>query len=171
MNDKKSDAIHLPSVRSPNGKRKGSPLVEETRFKKRKGRVIEHETNPKKASRTGGKRGESYLVEETRAMDRKRRLMEQDGERRIAKVQAREHPDAVVNNSPEEAAQNGMLQHPELDNQRFDGVDPNLNPEPPLNSEARREFDNEKREQEMEKQLRLGNTLKYSSAPVPRGPQ
>ncbi len=170
MNDKKSDAINLPSVRSPNGKRKSSYLAEENRFKKRKGRVIEHESDSKKASTTGGKRGESYLVEETRAMDRKRRQMEQDGERRIAKVQAREHPETEVNNSPEEAAQNGMLQHPELDNPRFDGDDPNLNPEPPLNSEARREFDNERREQEMEKQLRLGNTLKYTTAPVPRGP-
>jgi hypothetical protein len=170
MNNKNRDAINLPSLRLPNGKRNKSPLVEKNAPGKRKGRLIEHERDRKKNSGPGEKSVSTYLVEETRAMDRKRRLMEQDGERRIAKVQAREHPDTEVNNGPEEAAQNGMLQHPELDNQRFDGVDPNLNPDPPLNSEARREFDNEKREQEMEKQLRLGNTLKYSSAPVPRGP-
>ena len=50
------------------------------------------------------------------------------------------------------------------------GVDPNLNPEPPLNTEARREYDNQKREQEMEKQLRLGNMPKFSTAPKPHGP-
>ena len=45
-----------------------------------------------------------------------------------------------------------------------------MNPEPALNTEARREFDNEKREQEKEKQLRLGNMPKFSTAPTPRGP-
>lgn len=119
-----------------------------------------------------GKRGKSFLVAETKSMERKRRLMEQNGERRLARVNAREHSDEETpNNGPEEAAQNGMLQHPELDNQRFDGVDPNLNPEPALNTEARREFDNEQRDQNNEKQLRLGNMPKFSSAPTPRGPQ
>ena len=77
-------------------------------------------------------------------------------------------PDPAPN--PEGELQNTILQHPELDNQRFDGVDPNLNPEPPLNTDARREFDNERREQEMEKQLRLGNMPKFNSAPKPQGP-
>lgn len=114
----------------------------------------------------------SFLVAETKSMERKRRLAEQDGERRLARVNAREHPDAEASgNSLEEAAQNGMLQHPDLDNQRFDGIDPNLNPEPALNTEARREYDNEKRNQEQEKQYRLGNMPKFSSTPTPRGPQ
>ena len=63
-----------------------------------------------------------------------------------------------------------MAQHPSLDSQRFDGIDPNLNPEPPLNSEARREYDNEKREQEKEKLHRLGLLPKFSTAPKPQGP-
>lgn len=112
----------------------------------------------------------SFLVAETKAMERKRRLAEQQGERQIAPVKAREHSEVESQPSPEGELQNNILQHPALDSQRFDGVDPNLNPEPPLNTEARREFDNEKREQEKEKQLRLGNMPKFTTAPTPRGP-
>lgn len=119
-----------------------------------------------------GKSSDSFLIAETKSMERKRRLMEQDGERRLARVNALDRPDEDrPGNGPEEAEQNGMLQHPELNSQRFDGIDPNLNPEPPLNSAARREFDNERRNQEQEKQLRLGNMPKFSSTPTPRGPQ
>lgn len=124
-----------------------------------------------KASDSSGKRERSFLVEETKSMERERRLLEQAGERRIARVNAREHADAEVSsNNLEEAAENGMLQHPELDNQRFDGIDPTVNPAPALNDKARREFDNERRNQEQEKQLRLGNMPQFSKAPVPRGP-
>jgi DNA-nicking Smr family endonuclease len=112
----------------------------------------------------------SFLVAETKAMERKRRLAEQQGERQLAPVKAREHSDVEHQASPEGELQNNILQHPALDSQRFDGVDPNLNPEPPLNTEARREFDNEKREQDKEKQLRLGNMPKFTTAPTPRGP-
>lgn len=118
----------------------------------------------------GGREG-SLLITETKSMERKRRLAEQQGHRQLAPVKAREHSDQEPqNNNPEGELQNNILQHPELNSQRFDGVDPNLNPEPPLNTEARREFDNEKREQEQEKQLRLGNMPKFSSAPKPAGP-
>lgn len=114
----------------------------------------------------------SFLAAETKAMERQRRLMEQEGERKIARVHAREHSNeqATPGNELEEAAQNGMQQHPYLDNPRFDGIDPNVNPEPPLNSTARKDFDNQRREQEMEKQLRLGNMPKFNKAPTPRGP-
>jgi len=121
--------------------------------------------NPSNASATG-----SYLVDETVRMDRERRLAEQKGHAQFTKVNAREHPENEEKTVPEGDLQNSILQHPELDNQRFDGVDPNLNPEPPLNTEARREYDNQKREQEMEKQLRLGNMPKFSTAPKPHGP-
>lgn len=116
------------------------------------------------------KRESSFLIAETKSMERKRRLAEQQGERRFASVKAREHPDEEMKVAPEGELQNNILQHPELDSQRFDGIDPNLNPEPPLNTEARREFDNEKREQDKEKQLRLGNMPKFTTAPTPRGP-
>lgn len=113
----------------------------------------------------------SLLVAETKAMERRRRLAEQKGERRLAHVHAREHRDEEVHNAPEGELQNNILQHPALDSQRFDGIDSPLNPEPPLNTEARREFDNERRNQEQEKQLRLGNMPKFTTAPKPRGPQ
>ena len=114
----------------------------------------------------------SILVDETRTMDRQRRIAEQDGHRRLAKVHAREHNEEQQQQqqpAPEGEMQNNILQNPWLDSQRFDGVDPNLNPEPPLNTAARREYDNERREQEMEKQLRLGNMPKFSTAPKPQG--
>lgn len=111
---------------------------------------------------------ESFLVDESPEMYRKHREIEQRELRRIARVNARDHserPDVA----PEGELQNSILQHPALDSQRFDGIDPSVNPEPPLNTDARREFDNERREQEMEKQLRLGNMPKFSTAPKPPG--
>lgn len=125
---------------------------------------IEH---PSKRSRGNS----SILIAETKAMERSRRLMEQQGERKLASVKARDHSnDEHLEQSPEGELQNNILQHPELVSQRFDGIDPNLNPEPPLNTEARREYDNEKREQDKEKQLRLGNMPTYRTDPTPRGP-
>lgn len=127
------------------------------------------DTNPPLRS-PGGKRKRSILHDDTGSMDRKRRQIEQEGHRQLAKVNAREHPEDRPQTAPEGELQNTILQHPYLDAQRFDGIDPNLNPEPPLNTEARREYDNERREQEKEKQLRLGNMPQYSSTPKPKGP-
>lgn len=115
-------------------------------------------------------RDTSYLVDETKTMERERRLQEQQGHRHLARVNAREHHEQDQQIAPEGELQNNIMQNPWLDSQRFDGVDPNLNPEPPLNTEARREFDNERREQDKEKQLRLGNMPKFSNAPKPQGP-
>lgn len=113
----------------------------------------------------------SLLVDETKTMERRRRLAEQQGHRQLAPVKARQHGDEEHQQLGQEGElQNNILQHPDLDNQRFDGIDPNLNPEPPLNSEARREFDNERRDQEKDKQLRLGNMPQFKTAPTPRGP-
>lgn len=115
--------------------------------------------------------GESMLIDETRHMDRDRRHMEQQGHRRyFARVNAREHNLEDRSSSPEGELQNDIPQNPWLDSQRFDGADNNVNAEPRLNTEARREFDNQRREQEMEKQLRLGNMPQYSNAPKPQGP-
>lgn len=123
-------------------------------------------TRPPKGGREG-----SLLVEETKSMERRRREAEQKGERRLAKVHAREHSEAEDRKSLEGELQNDILQHPALDNQRYDGTDSPLNPEPALNTDARRELDNARRNQEQEKQLRLGNTPQISNAPRPRGPQ
>lgn len=118
------------------------------------------------------RREESILVDETETMERARRLAEQEGHRKRAKVHAREHAEreATKQMALEGELQNDILQHPALNSQRYDGVDPNLNPEPALNSEARREYDNEKREQEKEKQLKLGNMPQFTTAPKPPGP-
>lgn len=117
------------------------------------------------------KRSSSYLADDTQTMERQRRIKEQDGHRRLARVNARNHPDEEnrVSLSAEGGMQNNILQNPWLNSQRFDGIDPNLNPEPPLNSEAKKDFDNQRREQEMEKQLRLGNVPRVSPAPKPQG--
>lgn len=122
--------------------------------------------------KTNRRKKGSFLLDETEAMERERRLVEQDGHRQRARVNAREHHEreAVKQQGLEGEMQSNILQHPALDNQRYDGVDPNVNPEPPLNTDARREFDNERREQDKEKQLRLGNMPKFDTAPKPHGP-
>jgi len=119
--------------------------------------------------RLPGGREPSLLVEETKSMDRRRREAEQQGHRQFAAVKAREHSDNEVQNpSLEGDLQNDIPQHPELISQRFDGVDSPLNPDPPLNSAARRELDNAERKQQEELSLRLGHQPRFSSAPTPR---
>lgn len=120
------------------------------------------DTNPP-SRLPGGKRKRSILHDDTASMDRKRRQIEQEGHRQLAKVNAREHPDDQSQEALEGDLQNTIRQHPYFDTQLYDGA-------PPLNTEARRKFDNERREQEMEKQLRLGNMPQYSSTPKPKGP-
>ncbi|KTC65454.1 putative Smr domain protein (plasmid) [Legionella adelaidensis] len=112
----------------------------------------------------------SFLVDESDTMERERRLNEQQGHRQLGvKVNARDHTEKREP-APEGELQNDILAHPELENrQDLDGYDPNVSPAPPLNTDARREFDNERREQEMEKQLRLGNMPKFT-APRPNQP-
>jgi hypothetical protein len=120
---------------------------------------------------------ESYLGDETRAMDRRRREIEQQNERALARVNAREHAIDPPQNAPEGELQNSILQHPELDTPRFDGTDNGLNPEPALNTTARTKFDNERREQDKEKQLKKELTLglqpenapRFSATPRPPG--
>lgn len=112
----------------------------------------------------------SYLVDETKRMAREQRLAEQSGHRQLARVNARDHDVEQPNAAPEGELQNSILQHPNLDKQLYDGADPPVNALPPQNTAARTKFDNERREQEMEKQLRLGNMPKFSTAPKPQGP-
>ena len=117
----------------------------------------------------------SILLDETLKMAGEQRVAEQQGHRKLARVHARERPEEVVQgNAPEGELQNDILQHPELDTQRFDGIDPTLNPAPELNTDARLKYDNEKREQEREKQERLENVLGMSNqpkfSPKPGGP-
>lgn len=120
----------------------------------------------------GSEGGRSLLVDETVEMERERRLVEQQGHRKFGRVNAREHHEKQMQQPGLESDLDmAILPNPWLQSQRFDGIDPNLNPEPPLNSEARREFDNQRREQEMEKQLRMGLMPRFTTAPTPKGPQ
>lgn len=110
----------------------------------------------------------SMLVEETQAMENARRVIEQRGHARYARVNPRERHDFEAQNELSEQIQKETKTHPILgQTQRFDGIDPNLNPEPAVNTEARREYDNQRREQEKEKQLRLGNMPKMGQRPKP----
>lgn len=122
------------------------------------------------SSQSGGVDTPSWLIEDTASLDRECRLLVQQGHRKFAKVHAREHPDHEAGVSPEleEGLSNSILEHPWLQTQRFDGDDNSVTPAPRANTAARREFDNERREQEMEKQLRLGNMPKFSNAPKPK---
>ena len=108
----------------------------------------------------------TYLVEETEFMQYERRGLEQQVERQFASVEERRKPQRKEGNTPG-GAQDKMKQHPLLDSQRFDGIDPSLNPAPFGNQEAMIEFENERREQEMEKQLRLGNMPKMGHSMTP----
>lgn len=114
---------------------------------------------------------ESYLSDETKAMRQKQRYLEQQGHRKFASVNARDPALDEPVSGVEGELQNSILQHPYLDRQIYDGTDSNLNPEPPLNTDARREFDNKRREQKMEKQHRLNLDYmpKFNSTPKPPG--
>lgn len=106
----------------------------------------------------------SFLVDETQSMENQRRLAEQKGMRKYAKVNQRERSEHTQD-AGNELNMQGPKEHPYLQSQRFDGIDPNVSPAPDIGTDARREFDNELRNQEQEKQLRLGHM------PKPRAPE
>jgi hypothetical protein len=115
----------------------------------------------------------SLLKDETNLMWRQQRELEQAVLRQLASVHAREHTvDDSHQSAPEGERQNSIPVHPVIEKkgQMFDGIDPNVNPAPELNTDARREYDNERRNQEQEKQLRLGNMPSFTTAPKPHGP-
>lgn len=99
---------------------------------------------------------------ETKVMENMRRDIEQAGHRQFGVhviANERSNEDTFENQMDMGLEQqSSLLENPLLDSQRFDGIDPNVNPKPDLSSTARKDFDNAKREQEMEKQLRLGLT-------------
>ena len=121
------------------------------------------ESLPVIAESGGGRRKPpppSSYKEETRVMENARRDKEQSGHRGLG---ISVHANERVNDEPlsmeqslEAQNSSSLMSNPLLDSQRFDGIDPNVNPAPALNSDARTEYDNLKREQELKKQLRLG---------------
>ena len=121
------------------------------------------ETLPVVFGGNGGRRKPpppSTFKQETRVMENARRDKEQSGHRGLG---ISVHANERVNDEPlsmeqslEAQNSSSLMSNPLLDSQRFDGIDPNVNPAPALNTDARTEYDNLRREQEMEKQLRLG---------------
>lgn len=111
---------------------------------------------------------QSILRDETVSMEDSRREKEQEGHRKFAKVNQRDRDRSSQSQGNELAA--GPKEHPLLgQSQRFDGIDNNLNPAPPLNDAARMEFDNAQREQQAEREhrLQLGQKLGKNNAPKP----
>lgn len=112
--------------------------------------------------------GTSSLREETFPMMLEQRDIEKKGHRALAKVNHVVHEEKLGTGS-EEALQNGIPQHPYFaDTQRFDGIDPNTSPEPPLNSEARKEYDEKRNEQELQLKKRLELDYRPEFNPQPK---
>ena len=110
----------------------------------------------------------TLLVKDTSTMEDRRRLKEQDGHLRWgAHMNKRNRPDDRASSAPdpEQAEENGIAEHPLLNTPRYDGIDPDLNPLPPLNTEARREMENELR---LQHQKKLENINKPTSSPTPK---
>lgn len=119
----------------------------------------------------------SILKDASKNMEWERRQEEQQGHRHHLKVQVQEAKEQKENEqSLEGEMEHQARQHPFLDKQTFDGIDSTVNPAPALNTDARTQFDNERREQEKELRLRLENRLENSyqhspsTAPKPAGP-
>lgn len=108
--------------------------------------------------RSGIKEGGSYLVEDTTRMERMRRELEQQGHRRKAMVNARHHSEENQV-SVEEDKEVSLQAHPFL-NQRHDGQ--------AVTRDQLIKLENEIRDQNREKQLRLGNMPQFSNSPKPR---
>ena len=114
-----------------------------------------------------------YLAEDTSNMMRDQRLDEQAGKRHLARVYAREHPvdehgqQNQLGLGVEEAPENDIPPHKDLDSQRWAGADKNLNIDPRNNPNAKMELENAEREQQIENQLRLGLMPGVNRAPRP----
>lgn len=110
----------------------------------------------------------TILIEATEGMEDIRRQLEQRGHSQFARVNASDRtPNYEVSPDNDLTQEAGPKAHPFLDSQRFDGIDPSLNPAPDIGTSARTEFDNERRNQEQEKQYRLGNMPTNSNRNTP----
>ena len=122
------------------------------------------------AAPIGQEKSGSFLVADTVEMENNRRLAEQAGHRQFGQVNARDRTIANVSSDPslEQTNTSTMKQHPYFaENQRFDGIENKVNPDPSSNPEAQEKYQEAKEEQELAKQLRLGNTPQYSHKPTP----
>lgn len=142
------------------------PVV--TRKRKREDAVAVDESHRSVSSGRIKKSG-SFLADDTDHMKREQRQMVQTVERqRYGKVHERDHEERL-RASQEGDLQNDILNHPELDDQAHDG-DPDVNPAPPLNTEARREYDKQLQLQnELKKQLDPNYAPKFNPSPLSGG--
>lgn len=117
---------------------------------------------------TSGEEKVSFLVAETAEMEDRRRLREQQGHRARFQARVQEHsqkPELPQGEDPGESP----LSHPDLESQLFDGIDPDVSPLP-LTKKSLIDFENERRDQELQKKLALGLIPGMSSVPKPSGP-
>ncbi|MDF1826859.1 MAG: hypothetical protein P1U39_01080 [Legionellaceae bacterium] len=118
---------------------------------------------------------DTYLADDTVERENLRRPLEQAGLRRLSGMSVQGHDRDVPTESAgqdlDQQMSAGVEEHPLLDKQQFDGIDASVNPAPPLSdAEARREFDNARNEQQLQKQMKLGLAPKMNTAPKPPGP-
>lgn len=114
-------------------------------------------------------RGGSYLVDETFLMEQERRSKEQQGHRQLAKVHAVEHAEPRAAAPGEEPGLHAdVKQHPYLDIQAFDGMADNESPLPSVDPLAAIDYENAKREQQLELTKRLNLNYAPGTAPTPK---
>ena len=121
------------------------------------------------------KQPETYLAEDTVERENQRRPKEQEGLRRLSGLSVKGHDREVPTESDDlglgAELSSGVQDHPLLDKQQFDGIDASVNPAPALSdAEARREYDNARNEQQLQKQMKLGLNPQMDTAPKPQGP-
>ena len=113
----------------------------------------------------------SFLIQDTPDMENARRVQEQKGHKKFGKVHASDRNLAYT--SPEHGMENAnqaqVKQHPYFaQNQRYDGVENKITPDPTNNPDAQKKYQEKQEEQELAKQLRLGNTTKFTTTPTPK---
>ena len=108
----------------------------------------------------------SFLVHDSVAMENSRRLAEQAGHKQFAHVNARDRTIANVSDEPGMDQTSTMKQHPYFaQNQRFDGIENKITPDPSSNPAAKEKYQEAKEEQDLAKQLRLNNTPENTNTP------
>lgn len=113
---------------------------------------------------------ETFLKPETQEMYSELRTLIQDKIRKLAKVNALKNRENVnlQSNTPEGEPNNAIDEHPYLEKQCFDGIDPPLSSKPEVNTEAYQKFEKAKSEQEEQKRdraLELAKQLNPELAP------
>lgn len=120
----------------------------------------------------GGEGGstDTFLKPETEEMYAELRNLIQDKIRKLAKVNALKNRDIqnLHSNAPQGESNNPIAEHPYLEKQCFDGIDPPLSSRPEVNTEAYQKYEQAKLEQDelkRERALELAKQLNPELAP------